>query len=243
MKKISLWFLSIHFSLALFGNENFIFSKAQEDAKRETYWVYPYPQIGTILRQQGKKSILIFNYGSLMDPSSAAHTFSEASMATRRPAVAFGVRRLFDRDVPLRSESKWGIPKDPHARGMLNVLLSDKPEDFINGVLIDVALEDIPKMLLREEEYNLAPVVVQEWHNVFDTVQPRYLIAHIFYAPQNHGATNATLFPRPGYYELTRDASLIYGELFYKIWLKTTYLADGVTPITEWEKNNYPDRQ
>lgn len=238
MKTVSLLLLSTYFSLVLSGNENPVFSKAQKDAKRATYWVYPYPQIGNTLREEGKKSILIFNYGSLMDPSSAASTLSEVSMATRRPAVAFGVRRLFDRDVPLRSGSKWGTSSDPSARGMLNVLLSDEPEDFINGVLTDVALEDIPNVLLREEEYDLVPVVVQEWKNALDSLQPRYLIAHIFHAPQNRGATNATLLPRTGYYELTRDASLVYGELFYKIWLKTTYLADGVTPITEWEKNN-----
>lgn len=97
---------------------------------------------------------------------------------------------------------------------------------------MEVDLEDIPDILFREEGYDLLPVVVQNWDHTADD-QTRYFIAHTFYTPQNRGETSTTITPRPGYFELTRDASLLYGQLFYRIWLKTTYLADGVTPITD----------
>ena len=229
-------FVPINLYLSLFANEDHSFSKAQEDVKRAFYWVYPYPQIVSYLRDEGKKSILIFSYGSLMDSSSAARSLSKISMATRRPGIAFGIRRLFDRDVPICKGSKWGIPNDPNARGMLNIMLSEQPEDFINGVLVDVILEDIPDILCREEEYDLLPIVVQNWDNIANSEHPHYLIAYTFHAPQGSGATNSTILPRPGYYELTRNASLLYGQIFYQIWLNTTYFADGITPITEWEK-------
>ena len=238
-----IFFLFLNASVPLFAHVYPMFSKAQEEAKKTTSWEYPHQEIVHYMQKEGKQSLLIFSYGSLMDAASAACSLSQASMATRRPAIAFGVRRLFDRDVPVREDSKWGTPTDPKARGMLNIMLSEQPEDFINGVLMDVTIEDISHILFREEGYDLLPVVVQDWDNVADTLHPCYQIAYAFYAPQNSNATNSLILPRPGYYELSRNASLFYGQIFYRIWLKTTFLADGVTPITEWERKTLNENE
>lgn len=200
------------------------------------YWTYPYPTIIDSLRAEGKESIVIFSYGSLMDVASASKTLSQAALATRMPAIGYKIKRIFDRDVPIREGSKWCQPAHPHARAMLNVLPTASHEDFVNGVLIHIPLDEIPNVLFREEGYDLLPIVVQEWDIEEETVMPHYRVAYTFHAPQTGFYTNSQIMPRPKYYELTRDAALQYGLAFYDIWLETTYLADGITSVMEWEE-------
>lgn len=237
--KLFLWiFISFHTALCCSSFEN-----AQLDADSASIWHYPYPDLADRLRDQGEGSILIFSYGSLMDRESAQETLSEQSMATRRTAVAFGVRRLFDRDVPIKPRSHWHTPNDPLARGMLNVRVSDSPYDIINGVLVEVAVDDLPSILSREVGYDLYPVVVEEWDSPDSS---DYAVAYTFRAPEHSIYTNPKLLPRPGYYELTRNAAKQYGPLFLALWYKTTYFADGHTLIQEWEEDvqsNHPSTQ
>ncbi len=224
------------FVLPLYAVDETAFSKAESEAEALGYWSYPYSDIIDSLRAQGKDSIAIFSYGSLMDRTSAAKTVSESTLATRRPAIGYKIKRIFDRDVAIRAGSKWCQPAHPHARGMLNVLPTGYSADFVNGVLLDVPLEEIPNVLFREEGYDLLPIVVKEWDIEHETVEPVYRVAYTFHAPQRSPYTNSEIFPRPKYYELTRDAALQYGQLFYELWLETTYLADGITSIVEWEE-------
>jgi hypothetical protein len=169
-----------------------------------------------------------------MDARSAGRTLSPEAMESRRPGLAFGIKRAFDRDVPIKPESRWGIPCDPMARGMLNIQPADKREDFVNGVLVDVPLEDLPKLLEREEGYDLIPVVVTEWKTYLKGT-PEFTIAYTLHASAESKYTNNAIYPRPGYYELTRDASSQFGPLFHFLWMGSTYLANGKTSILLWE--------
>lgn len=209
--------------------------EAIEKTKKTRVWYYPYPELAEIMKAEGRKSILIFSYGSLMDTKSANRTLSEASLATRRPAVAYGLKRSFDRDVPIELSKHWCYPNDSKARGMLNVQSTLSSKDWVNGVLIDVEMDDIPRVLSREEGYDLMPIVVREWDSVNQTTKPTILMAYTFRAPRGSVYTNRSLKPRPGYYELTRDAARQFGPLFFKMWFQTTYLGDGTTPISDWE--------
>jgi len=222
------------------------FLQMQDQVRQHPVWRYPYPELINDLKNKGQHSILIFSYGSLMDVKSASQTLSPDTLKTRRPAIAYGVRRVFDRDVPVKPQSTWCQPNHPKARGMLNVLPTHFSEDFINGVLIDVTLNDISKVLVREEGYDLMPVIVQDWNSVAQTNQASYQVAYTFHAPQDSAFTNNSIMPRPGYYELTRDAAAQFGPLYALMWFKTTYLSDGHTPINTWErlvKNASPETQ
>lgn len=221
------------FPKAFAGTASFLEAKKSLNDYRS--WTYPYPEIIDYLTEKGEETFLIFSYGSLMDKTSAEQTLGKKSMDTRKMAIAYNIKRVFDRDVAIKPNSKWGIPLDPEARGMLNVIPSDSGNDLTNGVLIEVSREDMSKVLLREEGYDLIPVIVQEWESFIHN-KPIYKVAYTFYAPQNSSYTNSSILPRPSYYELTRDAAYNFGPLFYLLWLKTTYMADGITPIEEWEK-------
>ena len=41
------------------------------------------------------------------------------------------------------------------------------------------------------------------------------------------------------YYSICREGAAQFGEEFLEIWLKTTYLADGVTSVYKWEKKEF----
>jgi len=81
-------------------------------------WVEPLKEE---LVSSGKNSVPMFCFGSLMCPRSASRHMSAESIASAKPAVAFGVQRVFDRDLKVREGSPLGYPCADDARGMLNL--------------------------------------------------------------------------------------------------------------------------
>ncbi len=61
---------------------------------------YPWPGLERYLQMQGSSSILLFGYGSLLNRASASETISEHMVDLHEKAVAFGVVRLLDYDMP-----------------------------------------------------------------------------------------------------------------------------------------------
>jgi hypothetical protein len=210
-------------------------SFCREELEASPYHRYPYHDLHVTLEREGIQTIKIFSYGSLMDYGSASQTLSPESMATLKPAIAFGVKRLFNRDVPVKPNSKWGIPNNRHARGMLNLAMSGSQNDLVNGIVFEVNRKDIPGLLYREEGYDLIPVIVSDWDDATKKDTSDCYIAYTFYAPLESSYTSSDIDPRPNYYELSRDASKQYGPVFESLWFSTTYLSDGVTPIRKWE--------
>jgi hypothetical protein len=71
-------------------------------------YCYPSDNALTSFKQSNKKTITFFTYGSLMDKKSASKTFSKQSLKSMNNAVAFGFKRVFDRDVAIKPNSHWG---------------------------------------------------------------------------------------------------------------------------------------
>jgi len=194
---------------------------------------YPYKDLHQQLEEQNIKTLTVFSYGSLMSQASAQKTLSQKALSTRKPAIAFGLKRLFNRDVKIRYNSKWGVPKDPDARGMLNIEMTNKAEDIVNGVVYEIDIEEIPSMLDREEGYDLVPIFYVDWQDIQEQELPKIHVAYTFRAKNLSSYTSCDILPRPMYYELTRDAAKEYGPEFYAIWLESTYYADGITSMLE----------
>lgn len=198
-------------------------------------FAYPYSALLNQLECR-EGHLLLFAYGSLVDYTSARRHLSHETLSSRRPAIGYGVRRLFDRDVAIHSSSHWGPPWDFRSRGMLNLVYTNCPEDRVTGLLIKVPFHELKSLSQREVGYDLAPIVVSEWKGKLEGAPKRLWGAWTFMAPQQSLYTNSTIHPRPGYYELTRDAFKPYGELFFQLWFLTTYCADGHQPIWSWEQ-------
>jgi hypothetical protein len=204
------------------------------------YPVYPYPyqDLGAFLKNKDKKYLWLFSYGSLMDKNSASRTLSSKSLHSFCPAIGFGIKRLFNRDVPLQQNSHWDLPENPRSRGMLNVQRSSDIRHCVNGVLIQVPLEEIQYLLKREVGYDLIPIVAATWEQLCNSTQPEWKIAYTLSALESSLYVNDEILPRPGYYELVCKAASHYGSLFELLWYLTTYLADGKTTICDWEEKN-----
>lgn len=207
----------------------------QEKQQEMTYYSYPNKNLVSELKEKGVKSIKIFGYGSLIDPKSAGRTLNPEALKTLKPAVAFGVKRLFSRDIPIETLSRWKTPKNKNARGALNLLLSDF-HDMVNGVVFEVDLENLQALIDREVGYDLVPIVVKDWEDAVSGNPSNCYIVYAFYAPPESEYVTSSIDPLPGYYELCRDAAKSHGPLYYYLWFSTTYMADGKTPIIEWEK-------
>jgi hypothetical protein len=211
------------------------FQNKIENTKQLPIYEYPYKNLPDQLKKMGKKDIILFTYGSLISYTSANKTLSKKTLETRKPAVAFGIRRVFDRDVPIRKGSKWKLTNDEKARGMLNVIDTHNSFDMVNGVIVNVPIEELNEILIREVGYDLVPVLCIDW-DLCNSSSPESYIAYTFRAKQKSQYTSQNIKPRPGYYELVRDAAKEYGPLFYTIWINTTYCSDGNTSIRSWEK-------
>ena len=231
--KIVWMVLMVTFRLAA-AAEQYSLETLQKQLSKSPSYTYPYVNLAKELASQGQSVLKLFAYGSLIDKNSAKKTFSEKTLNTSRPSLAFGVQRLFNRDVPIQQSAWWGKPLDPQARGMLNLKATEYQRQFVNGVLIEIPLEEIGALLAREVGYDLKPVLIADWNTLLKG-ELLLSIAYTLIAGPTSSYVNASILPRPGYYELTRNAAAEFGPLFSLFWLHTTYMADGKTPIIEWE--------
>ncbi len=130
----------------------------------------------------------------------------------------------------------YGPPVSPSARAALNVRPSGTIDDLLNGVLLEMPLAEIAQLCAREVGYDLEPIPCMLWDRVA-AGQP--FLAYVLQCPDEPRAslkrTNAALEPHRGYYRVCRDGALEFGDDFLRLWLSTTYLADQVTPVADWE--------
>lgn len=210
-----------------------------ETAKEPTYR-YPWDMLEDELEARRVSEITVVGYGSLVNSASVAQTLSEQSLATCQPVIAFGARRLFNYEMPLDLD-RYAPPIHPLARAALNIRLTGNKDDVVNGIAMKLSPTDIPAMREREVWYDLVPVACLRWNKL---EKPPFL-AHIlccfdeFREGKRH--TNDKIEPHRQYYSLCRKGASEFGEEFLRLWLATTYLADAVTPVAQWEATEFPE--
>ncbi|MGK5595360.1 MAG: gamma-glutamylcyclotransferase family protein [Parachlamydiaceae bacterium] len=207
------------------------------------YVSFKYPaDPNQVIRQFPSGKVLIFGYGSLINPQSAARSLTPSAMRTYQPAIAFGMRRIFNRKM---SDSnvivKWGPLERASNVGMLNVVKSQNTGDLLNGVTFEVNKEDLASLIQRELGYDLVPIPVIFWEEAKIEPYPVVKIAYIFAAPdetrQGQVFVSHCINPVPGYALASKEGAALNGEEFLQLWLESTLLADGETTFGEWEKN------
>jgi len=252
---LALFCLGYLFPMHLFGNmaENLgypwggdrhstLVKLAKNEAKRlKHYQDYTFP-IETIVlfNHLNSQKVRIFSYGSLLNQTSARRTLSPESMKTYRPAIAFGLKRVFNRSVP--ETTRWGPLDSEKDIGMLNVA---KVRDFgkiTNGVIFEVDQIDLLKLVSREVGYDLIPVVVMLWEDAFNhqKLKPSVFVAYTFFASAEKRKgkvyTDGCVNPVPGYYFASKKGAARYGKAFLSVWMNSTFLADAKTPVNAWEE-------
>lgn len=227
-----------HAELAVSAEQGDAVSRMMDAAQQATTYPYPWDTLEGDLANQERSRLFLLGYGSLTNRTSAGHTLRDVMGV---PAVAFGVRRIFNYLIP-KSNTRYGRSANPEERAALNVVPTGRAEDMVNGVLIEVPPLDVTALRGREIGYDLIPVACIRWH---EREEPPFL-GHILHCPdeprQGKVRTAADIMPHRGYYRVCREGAAEVGAPFLDFWLATTYLADGTTLARQWETVALPER-
>jgi predicted ATPase len=192
---------------------------------------YPWTDLEADLRSQGRCSIKLFGYGSLLNMESALRTL-RGPEDRFDPAIAFGVVRLFNFEMPEAVLARYRSFDDPLERALLNAEVTGFMSDFANGVLVDVDLAEIERLRTREVGYDLQPVACIPWEKGESlTIIPAYILT----CPKRHfngrPLANPDLKPHRGYFSQCYEGAASFSASFANFWLDTTFLGDGETPV------------
>lgn len=208
-----------------------------------SYKIYEYPisEPDQVLKDLNQEKILIFAYGSLLNIESAKRSLGPETMQTYKKAIAFGLQRVFDRHVP--ETKRWGLPQRSNDIAALNVHPTGNWSDSVNGVILEVDLEDFKALLDREEGYDLIPIPIVLWDDAMnsDAKSPDVKIAYTFRASEEPREgkvyTNPFVNPIYGYALASKEGAAQHGTEFLDYWVNSTFLADRKTSFSAWEKN------
>jgi cation transport regulator ChaC len=206
---------------------------------------YPNEEVHLILNRFPEGKVLIFGYGSLINPTSAAKNMKPEAVESMKPVVAFGVKRIFN--YRASKTSHWGEDQNVKEKAMLNLHASFNLSSMANGVMIEVDEADLKSLIQRETGYDLVPVMVADWQDVKENkgADTRFFIAYTFVVPHelrdNKAYTSTGFYPVRGYMHAIQEGAERYGEDFKEFWNATTYLADGTTTINDWDEKTFKD--
>lgn len=206
-----------------------------------TFPFFQYPNDGhqAAVEHFPSGKVLLFGYGSLMNKVSAARSMKPEAVDSMEPAIAFGVKRLFNYKVT--DPSRWGADQNRKERAMLNVAQTLNIGSMANGVVLEVDAEDLASLVSRETGYDLVPILVASWNDVMNQnseieVRVAYTFIAVNELRNNTSYTSTEYYPVLGYLHAVQEASQTYGLEFAAFWNATTYLADGTTPIEGWDE-------
>lgn len=195
---------------------------------------YPWVDFEDYLEKQNENTLKLIGYGSLINARSAALTVTAQS---RTPVMAFGVYRIFNYVIP-QNNQKYTFVDFSNKRAALNIEVTNKVNDFINGLLIEIPVDDIQALREREIAYDLIQLPCVLW----DAMDNELFYSYILYCPyreyDGQEKTKLNIEPHADYYKVCRDGAQSIGDDFLKCWKSTTFLADGVSSVDRWELEN-----
>lgn len=202
-------------------------------ALEEEFHAYPWYDLEEELRADPGRRIQLFGFGSLVNPQSASYNLR------RRvgPAIAFGLKRVFNYQDHFLHSCNVGCPAPgyPHEQAKLNAALADDPTHLINGIIYEVDAEDLVRLRPRERGYDLEKLHVVDYIDAQDPhcKRPRIIETYFLRATSDHQTSTRNL-PDINYLNVCAEGVRPYGSAFARLFLDTTYLSDGTTPLSHW---------
>jgi hypothetical protein len=199
---------------------------------------YPNADYKQILDKYPQGKALLFGYGSLINAQSEARTISAKAVHSMQPAIAFGLKRLFNYAAK-KTVKNSDLPAKESS--LLNTVPMTQLSQMINGVLITVGKEDLERLVQRETGYDLVPILVTLWDDVLaENPSAKIQIAYAFIASdelrQGVRYTHNGYDPDERYLRLVEKGAAAYGEKFLDYFNATTFLSDGTTSIEQWNR-------
>jgi len=84
-------------------------SRKMAETSREPSYPFPWESLEQDLVGRGFSRLPLVVYGSLLYSGSATQTWRDKSASRRHPVLGFGVRRIFNYDLPLGSR-RYPVP-------------------------------------------------------------------------------------------------------------------------------------
>jgi hypothetical protein len=168
--------------------------------------------------------------GTLINRLSIGQTIGRAKL--RGPAIAFGVRRIFN--FALEDENyeehggRYTRSGKPSHRATLNILETGNAEDIVNGILFSADAADIDSLAEREYGYDLLPVAYEQ--------SSARSTAYMFIARRDCKAIGHRvlddIFPNESSLSICMTGAATYGAPFLKMWIESCLLANK-TPLID----------
>lgn len=208
------------------------------------YPVFQYPNTNyeVIADYYPKGKILVFGYGSLMNPASARRSVSASAVESLRPVVTFGMKRIFN--YKARRTAHWGSNQDVNEKAMLNIAPTPTLDSMVNGLVMEVDVEELASLVDREKGYDLVPLTIISWDDfITGNPEPKTEVAYAFVASselrENILYTSTSFYPVRGYLHAVREGSENISEDFLEFFNETTYMADGTTLVKDWDEETF----
>jgi hypothetical protein len=200
-------------------------------------FVFPWNELESFIQKTENMKLPFVGYGSLLNHTSAKRTLSGRALDDSRPIVSFGVRRIFNYQIP-SGFSAYRDADHQTTKAALNAEITADMKDVMNGVLFPVGLEDIPPLRDRELLYDLEPIPCLDWERPGSEPFFAYVLQCVVEAPPDGPGVNNTLEPHREYYRVCREGAASRGSQFLDFWLNTTFLPGSQrTRAADWEKS------
>lgn len=237
--------MAIYSSSEIVGKQEQVSVATVPDIKKYTSFQYPNTGYEDILRHFPDGKIPIFCYGSLMNRDSLGGTqnrlgkapVKEEAIDTLRTVIAYDIKRIFNYD----EGNVYHATHDPKEKAACN--LERSSGSMVNGIAIDIDIVDLKNLIDRERGYDLVPIVIGS----FQTPAHPRTIAYTFMSPSDEprGGTYYTkkgIYPVRGYLQKIEDAlkaSQDFDDRFRTMWQETTFLSDGTTLVSQWDRKTF----
>ena len=211
-------------------------TKIQEflnENEHHLHYDYPWEKIEKALKIRGIRKISVFGYGSLINPKAALLHLRPEVVKTFTPAVCFGVKRIFDYEMPEPVRERYSLNDNRNDRALLNVYLSKLIQDCCNGVIFQIEISEINDLRRREIGYDLSQRICLDWNDLEGELLPTFVL-NCTGSWQGKELTNREILPYLPYLNLCIDGAKKISKDFVDFWLRSTFLADKTTRIMDY---------
>ena len=200
---------------------------------------YPWYDLEEDFQKRNEQKLKLFGYGSLMNKVSANQTISDETSSKFTKALAFGIIRLLDYEMPdeVRKRPLYAGAENSINRALFNARYTGSITDYTNGLIYEVDISEVQSLRDREIGYDLIPIFCISLNS--DPNNPEIIHAYALgcsdRAWEGRKLTNSKLLPHVNYYKLCREGAEAISDEFLSYFLDTSYLADRKTTAREWE--------
>lgn len=185
---------------------------------------YHYPwSIDDLFDSPGKRLPLI-GYGSLMNLASARRSLNAQCLASAKPVIVLGARRVYEYVMSPKGRGVYGDSVAHDQFGVLNAQSTGDRSDWFNGVMFQVGADDIPALLSRESAYDLMPAWTLSWNEASPQPYIAYFLSCRRTSYAGRQLIDSQILPHPHYHAICEEGCQAISKDFLHAFRTTTWV-------------------